>query len=94
MSRFVVVGRKGSRRIYTDALDAMAVAKRCSRTKRGTICRVCEGPRGAERVVMTCSKNKCDTPSAKQPKMCFPRAPLRKGDVAHLGGTRRRKRRK
>jgi hypothetical protein len=86
--RFVVIGKRGARRMFTDVQDAVAYAQRRSRTKRGTITRVCEGQPGSEKLIVTCTKNRCGKPNPKQPKACFPRAPLRKGDMAHMVSAR------
>lgn len=76
--RYVVIGRKGTRRTFTNWEDAIAVAKRCSRTKRGTICRVFHGYRGNEKLVLECKKNRCGGPHPKSPR--------------GLSGSRRRRR--
>jgi hypothetical protein len=67
-NRFVVLGRKGKRRLFTDWEDAVAVAKKCSRTKRGTICRVLHGYPGNEVAVLECHANRCTKPHPKSPR--------------------------
>jgi hypothetical protein len=78
-NRFVVLGRKGKRRVFTDWEDAIAVAKKCSRTKRGTICRVLHGYPGNEVAVLECRANRCAKPHPKSPRGFHGRRQLRDG---------------
>lgn len=57
--RWVVVGRSGGKRVYTDFDDALAVAKRCSRNRAGKPCKLMHGFVGSEKVVAVCLANRC-----------------------------------
>jgi len=77
--RFIVLGRKGKRRTFTNWEDAVAVAKKCSRTKRGTICRVLHGYPGNEVAVLECKQNRCGAPHPKSPRGLHGRKKRRRG---------------
>jgi len=63
LRRFVVVGRSGkTKRVYSNVVDALAVARRCSDNKAGKPCKVLHGLPGAEAVIATCQVRKCRTP--------------------------------
>jgi len=70
LRRFVVVGKSGkAKRVYTNVVDAMTVAKRCSRNKEGKPCKVLHGLPGTERLIATCQLKKCSTPGGKHISM-------------------------
>jgi hypothetical protein len=66
LRRFVVVGKSGkTKRVYTNVVDALSVARRCSKNAENKPCKVLHGLPGTEKLIATCEQRRCRTTGGK-----------------------------